>query len=299
MISSIMGKYLMDKGLISQEQFADLLVQQHKTRVKLGMIAVSEGYMSKEEAEKVNQLQEIIDKRFGDIAVEKGYLTKGQVDALLQKQCDAYLAFAQALESQQLLTVELLEAYMVDYRFDNDLADDDIEVLKSDDVDRILPLFLPDGSTRYIDAARTALRLLMRCVDSEVFPGKAYITEEIDADYGVFQKVKGDHGITGGITYGIAGRLEELIGAAASFRQEGLVEANGEMLDRIGELINCISSLYVSSASKEGISLEIFPPESGKDIKKVRSKEMMVMPLYIKGSCINLLLTADDKIEMN
>lgn len=294
MISSIMGNYLMDKGLISKEQFIDLLAEQHKTRAKLGLIAVAEGFMSKEEAEKVNQLQEIIDKRFGDIAVEKGYLTKGQVDALLQKQCDAYLAFAQALENQQLLSVELLEAYMVDYRCDNDLMVSDMEALKSDDIDRILPIFLPDGSAKYMNAARTALRLLMRCVDTEVFPGKAFIAEEIEADYGVFQKVKGDIGIT----CGLAGRQEELISAVSVLGREELTEVNDESLKGIGEMVNCISSLYVSAASKEGVCLELLAPVFRKDIQKVKSKEMLVMPLHIKGSCVNLLLAVDHEIEM-
>ena len=100
-----MGDYLIKKGLITKEQFKDLLNEQQKVRVKLGLIAVAEGLMTQEEADKVNQLQTVMDKRFGDIAVEKGYLTEGQVNSLLKKQGNAYLAFAQALENQQLMTV--------------------------------------------------------------------------------------------------------------------------------------------------------------------------------------------------
>ena len=107
MVSSIVGNYLLDQGLITAEQYKDLLREQQKVRVKLGLIAVAEGLMTQEEADKVNRLQAVMDKRFGDIAVEKGYLTSGQVEALLKKQGNAYLAFAQALENQQLMTVEL------------------------------------------------------------------------------------------------------------------------------------------------------------------------------------------------
>ena len=91
MVSSIVGNYLMEKGLLTGEQFRDILNEQQKVRVKLGLIAVAEGLMTQEEADRVNQLQAVMDRRFGDIAVEKGYLTEGQVNSLLKKQGNAYL----------------------------------------------------------------------------------------------------------------------------------------------------------------------------------------------------------------
>ena len=57
MVSSIVGNYLVSKGVISIEQFKDLLAEQRKVRVKLGLIAVAEGLMTQEEADKVNKLQ--------------------------------------------------------------------------------------------------------------------------------------------------------------------------------------------------------------------------------------------------
>lgn len=75
MIASIVGHYLVDIGQITKEQLHDLLKEHHKVRVKLGLIAVSEGLMTQEEADRVNRLQAIMDMRFGDIAVEERYLT--------------------------------------------------------------------------------------------------------------------------------------------------------------------------------------------------------------------------------
>ena len=60
MVSSIVGGYLIEKGLITKEQFRDLLGEQQKVRVKLGLIAVAEGLMTQEEADKVNQLQAVM-----------------------------------------------------------------------------------------------------------------------------------------------------------------------------------------------------------------------------------------------
>ena len=86
MVGYILGNYLVETGRITKEQLQDVLANAGKVRVKLGLIAVAEGYMTAAEAEEVNRLQAVMDKRFGDIAVENGYLTDEQVGALLKKQ---------------------------------------------------------------------------------------------------------------------------------------------------------------------------------------------------------------------
>ena len=105
MVESIIGSYLVDSGRITRQQFRAALDKMDSVRVKLGLIAVSEGFMTFAQAEEVNRLQAMCDKRFGDIAVEKGYLTDEQVGKLLKRQGDAYLTFIQALEDDKLITI--------------------------------------------------------------------------------------------------------------------------------------------------------------------------------------------------
>ena len=63
MIASIVGNYLKDVGLLTEEQLYDLLAEHRKVRAKLGIIAVAEGLMTQEEADRVNRLQAIMDMR--------------------------------------------------------------------------------------------------------------------------------------------------------------------------------------------------------------------------------------------
>lgn len=294
MVSSIVGHYLMDKGLISMEQFRDLLIEQRKTRVNLGVIAVAEGLMAQDDVDRVTRLQAVMDKHFEDIAVEKGYLTKGQAASLLKKRGNVYLAFAQALEDQQLMTVEQLEQYMLDYRFENQLTASDMEDIKSDNEDRILPLFLPLGSGKYLKIAGIAVRTLRRLVDMELYIGRAAVVNEIAADNAAVQKTEG----TPCITCGIAGNGNDLLFAASAFGQEKFSEVNEEAMDAIGELLNCISGLYASAVNQEGISMELLPPESKTGITKVESNEMLVIPIYIRGKCMNFLIAVDGGMEI-
>lgn len=294
MVSSIVGNYLLDQGLITAEQYKDLLREQQKVRVKLGLIAVAEGLMTQEEADKVNRLQAVMDKRFGDIAVEKGYLTSGQVEALLKKQGNAYLAFAQALENQQLMTVEQLEQYMKDFQKENQLTGSDLEDLKSDDVDRILPLYLPGGCDRYLEVAGTALRTIMRCVDNEVYPGKAYLTGELLADQCALQLVEGKPFLI----CGMAGKGQAMLQTASVFGKEDFMQVDEDALDAIGELLNCINGLNATALSQKGISMELCPPEFSAQIQKVVGEEMLVLPLRIKGQWVQFVIAIGHKLEL-
>ncbi len=294
MVSSIVGNYLIDHNLITVEQLRDLIKEQQKVRVKLGLIAVAEGLISQEEADKINRLQAVMDKRFGDIAVERRFLTQGQVEALLKKQGNAYLAFAQTLENQQLMTIEQLEQYMIDFQRDYNLTISDIEDLKSDDVDRILPLYMPAGSDRYLNAVGTALRTILRCVDNNVYPERACIVKRRDADNGAIQFVEGEHNIT----CAMIGKDQALLETASIFGKEDFPEVNMDALDAIGELLNCINGLYATSLSQSGISMELYPPEFSDKIRGIESEELLIIPLHIRGQKVEFAVAIDHKIKM-
>ncbi|MEI3212662.1 MAG: chemotaxis protein CheX [Lachnospiraceae bacterium] len=293
MVSSIVGNYLIEKGLLTGEQFRDILNEQQKVRVKLGLIAVAEGLMTQEEADRVNQLQAVMDRRFGDIAVEKGYLTEGQVNSLLKKQGNAYLAFAQAMENQQLMTIEQLEQILLDYRCENNFTASDMDALKSDDVDSILPLFLPVDSEAYYGIAGTAVRTLMRLVDTGLYPDKAYIMQKTEDENGALQKVEGEKGFVSAL----GGKGNALQFTASVFGQEKFASVDEDALDAIGELLNCINGLYVSEC-KDGSSLELMPPSFKTGIQGFESRKMLVLPIHIKNDCVDLMIAIGDEIEM-
>lgn len=294
MISSIVGNYLLEKGLITYEQFNDLSAEQRKVCVQLGLIAVAEGLMGHDEAARVNNLQAVMDKPFGDIAVEKKYLTKGQVESLLKKQGNAYLAFAQAMENLQLMTIEQLELYMLDFQRENQLTNSDIEDLKSDDAGRILPLYMPIDSEKYLELAGTALRTIMRCVDLEIYPEKAYITNKCDVENGVIQYVEGSPCVT----CGMAGKGQALLQTASIFGKEEFEEVDEDALDAVGELLNCINGLYARSQSQKGILMDLYPPEFSTQISGITGDEMLVLPLHIKGDIVNFIIAIGNKIEI-
>ncbi len=77
------GSYLVEKGVITLEQYQYALAQQNKDRL-LGKIAIEEKYLSEKEVEKIiAYVQTRPQLRFGEAAVALGYLTAGQLRFLL------------------------------------------------------------------------------------------------------------------------------------------------------------------------------------------------------------------------
>lgn len=294
MISSIVGRYLLKRGLLTARELEMALTEQGRVRAKLGLIAVAEGLMAQEDTEKVHRLQSVTDKRFGDIAVEKGYLTREDVEMLLHKQENAYLSFAQVLENHHLMTVEELEQYMTELQTDYNLTLLDMEDLKSDDIDRILPLFMPVGCDKYLNIAGSALRMLSRCIDTEIYVEKAFITDRCKADNGAVQMVEGEPGFSSGIL----GKGKALLSAVSAFEGKEYAGINGESMRAAGELLNCINSFYARNLSKGGAYIKPRLPEYCAQISGVVGEDMMVLPVYIQGGRMDLVISSGREIKM-
>jgi hypothetical protein len=293
MVSGIIGNYLIEKGILTRQQLDEATEEQHKTRVKLGLIAVAEGLMTVEEADIVNMLQTAMDKRFGDIAVEKGYLTEGQVEALLKKQGNAYLAFAQALENLDMMTFTDLEEHLTEFQQENQFTASDMEDLKSDDADRIIRVFIDNSCQQYMPLVSIAFRTLMRCVDTEIYPARAYLTDFCAANTVAIQRVEAQPEFTSALL----GMDNDLLPVATIFGKEEFPEVNADALDAVAELVNCINGLYATSLSHTGVEAELLPPQFSNKIVALTGKEFLVLPIYVKGNLIDFAVSIDNQLE--
>lgn len=263
MVEYLLGNYLVEAGKITEEQLKQVIVKQDEVRVKMGLLAVSEGMMTIEQAETVNRLQVTMDKRFGDIAVEKGYLTEEQISNLLKKQGNAYLAFAQVLVNENLLQMKELEEMMDGYQQMNGFTKSEMEDLRSDEPERIVPLFLPPEAMCYKDIAGVLIRTMIRCIDRHVYMGKAVLQEELPVKKTVFQKIIGFSTPVKGfkeLETGFAEQDGGLSAIANAFCREKFELDDEDVLDAAGEFLNCVNGLYASALSREGVDSDMLPP---------------------------------------
>lgn len=293
MIANIVANYLVEKGRISVDQSRAIFDELKRVRAKLGLIAVHEGLMTEYQADTVNMLQATMDKRFGDLAVEKGFLTDNQVQELLRKQGDPYLSLAQALENLGIMRLTDLDLLMKKYQAEKELTASSVEALKSDDIERIVPLFLPSDADDYNEFATLAFKSVMRLVDNDVFPLRGYYVEDIECQNGTLQFVDGDPCMSAGF----CGVGDSLIGIARTFGKEDFPTVNEDALDAVAELMNCICGLYASAKSLQRIPMELYPPEFNDAANGVTGFKMLVFPMIIHHEMCNLLICVGERLE--
>lgn len=282
MVRHILGNYLEHAGKITKVQLQQVLQGMDQVHVKMGLLAIAEGYMTTGQAEEVNRLQAVEDKRFGDIAVESGYLTEEQVEKLLQKQGNEYMIFLQTLVDNNIATLEEAEGILREYQEYKGLSDAQTEAIKSGNIDRIVPVYLPKDAEGFGEIIGVAVRTIIRCVDRDVYLEEAQLEQVLNGKNGAFQTLEAEDGET--MTVGLIEAEGGFLTAASLFAGEEFGQLDADALDSCAELLNCINGIYASAKSKNAVELELLPPQMHQmDVELTSGEIICKLPVMIKG----------------
>lgn len=285
MVSYLLGNYLVEEGFMTKEQLLHVISKQEEIRVKLGLIAVSEGMLTLDQADAINRMQQTMDKRFGDIAVEKGYLTEAQVSSLLKMQGNEYLTFAQTLVDEDIVSMDKIQLVMRSYQVENGFTNTEMEAIKSGDVDKIVPLFIPQGTEEYQEIVAIALKTIIRCIDRHAYPMSGAVDRVVDLEKPVYQELVGKE--TWRVCF--ADGDKGLCALASVFAKEEFLTVDEDVQDAVGELLNCINGLFATAQSNKGVALELMPPvlaESG----PMKGDAILVVPFGVCGATVNFVV---------
>ncbi|MDE6759958.1 MAG: hypothetical protein K2J90_04660 [Lachnospiraceae bacterium] len=292
------GKYLEGKGIISNEQYNDIISDSKNAKVKMGLLAVEAGYMTEEQAEQVNNLQQMQDRRFGDIAVEKGYLTEDQVGSLLKKQGDEYLLFVQALVEKEILSLEQIQKEINAYKKSGRFTALDIEAIKSGDIDKIVPVFVKENYIPPIikDYIALTARNMVRFIDRHFRLEKVEKLNEYTSTFVASQELNGDHKIFSGF----CGDGEGIKLIAEAYAKEEFETVDMDVLDAACEFLNCNNGLYASKLSYEDVDLDMLPPVMKDTVTTICSDgNMFRVPFYIKDKQVDLIICIESKWNLD
>lgn len=294
MFSQLFGKYLVEKEIISNEDYKTALKEQLAVRVKLGTIAIAEGLLSEDEVESINKLQLQFDKRFGDIAVEKGFLSPSQIDSLLEKQGNPYMQFIQALMEASKLTATVLDKTLSAFQKENGFSDSDMAALKKDDIDALIPIFAFSAKPYVTDLTGLVVRNINRFVTRDFYIGKIKHLDTLDYCYLAGQKTFGND------TIYLALAEDNDMGAftmiASSFSGEAHDTADSDTIDAVCEFINVNSGLFASELSNKNIELDMEPVFAYKN--QTVTGDFYALPIYLEDRKINLIIAVNSQVEM-
>ncbi len=289
------GTYLVEKNKLSMSQFEDLMLQQQKTRVKLGFIAVSEKLLTTKQAEEINDIQRNMDRRFGDIAIEKGYLLAEEVTYLLNMQGNPYLQFVQVCTENNIFTLQEIERYLEQFCQDNNFSETDLDALKSGDIDRIIPVFVNIDLPFSSDCISLSLRNMVRFIDSNIMLKRAYPIQKYPFKALASQQIVGDHDIF----VGLSGNDKALLQIANSFAKENFSTLDEDAYDAVCEFINCSNGLFASKLSHEDIEIDMTPPMFYTNKNLISTGNIYIVPIIINNETVDLLVATDNQIVID
>ena len=297
MVVQIIGKYLIERGIITKGQMLVLNKERRKSRASLGLVAISQGFMSADEVKAIVAESGVdgglSDRAFAEAVQEMGYLTAGQISSLAYKQGDSYLSFVQALEKMNIIDIEALEKALLDFALiDNAVQLDD---LKSNDANRIIPLYIPAEAGKYINAAIAAVHYLEQKVDPNIYPVEAaFITDKFSAASGIYQFAKGEKEYT----YALVAKGPELAELATSYTRERYDEVDEEVLEVVSEIIGRISANYATELSQDSVVIDLTPPQPYGEPHEIVTDEMLILPLSLKYDVFYLLISMSHEFEI-
>lgn len=292
MFSQLFGEFLTKKKVITREVLEEVLKQQSSTRVKLGTIAVAAGYLTEAQAEEINYLQTQQDKRFGDIALDKGYLTMAQLSELLDQQGNAFMKFLQILTEKNCIVLTELDNYLTEFQKSEGFSDAEMQALKKDDIDGIVPLFAFSAKPFVTELTALVLRNITRFVSSDFYIGRIHRVNDYEYRCLAGQKITGDHQIY--VAFAGTDEIEGVLKLASGYAKENFTGISSHVFDAVGEFTNICSGLLATNLSDKDIDIDMEAPFAYVD-QKVSGKGYAI-PIYLCGHKLELFIAVDEEV---
>lgn len=289
MFIQLFSNYLVGQSVITIEQRDMFQEEIQKTRVKLGTIAIAEGLLTEEQAEEINHQQTLQDRRFGDIAVELEYLTSNQVTELLGKQGNVSMKFFQILIDNLDLTMETVTEHLRGFQKAHGFTDEELEAVKEDDFETIIPLFATVRDTTITDLAGLVMRNLTRFVTNNFYFGRMKKATEYSYSMLAGQKSVGEADIFLG--FSATNELDGIIKLAKNYAKSVSVTSSDEVYDAVCEFANLNNGLFDSVLSDDDVFIEMVPPEVY--LNQQLSGNAYYMPVYIDDSEFDIIISTD------
>jgi len=289
------GNYLVEQNKITDLQFKEVLLKQVESNIKLGDLAVNEKLMTLKQAEELNKIQKQKDMRFGDLAIEKGYLLEEEVSYLLNKQNSSYLKFTQALVDLGIMSLDEIESNLNEFKSYYNYSDHDFDALKSNNIERIIPLFVKIDHSYKAEYIKLIIRNILRFISNDIRIRNELITNEYTYGNLAYQMLTGDKNLF----IGLASKAKELLKIAIPFAREEFNDVDEDAFDAVCEFLNCSNGLFASKLSEEGVLLDMEPPYYSKNAKIYCPGNIYVLPLLIADEPIDLLMVLDHQFEIN
>lgn len=292
MYTQFFGNYLLEKNIITTEQLLDALQEQSKVHLKLGTLAIHEGYMTAGEVDNIVIMQTHQDKKFGELAIEEGYLTQEQVDTLLQSQKPDYLLLGQVLIEKGILSNKQFESILIEYQSENELYDTDSSYFGKKQFDDMLHdvcnLLDDHQQTRLVEYMQLLVTNLIRFIGNDFTILSPFPCMEYPTAYGVQQLVHGDFEIDSLLDTNESTAVE----FASRYANDCFVEFDEYVKASLEDFLNLHNGLYnVNMSNAYSSELMLTPPQVHTNEVVEFEEEHYILPVIYPFGTINIVFS--------
>ncbi|MCR4693709.1 MAG: chemotaxis protein CheX [Pseudobutyrivibrio sp.] len=292
MYTQFLGNYLLQRGIINQQQLFDALGRISQSKLKLGTLAINEGLMTAREVDECLFVQTREDRRFGEIAIERGYLTKEQVEDMMHTQTPDFVLLCQIFVEDGVFSYEDFERIIFDYKNEAELSDFSLDTENQAVIKKLIEKFFWVSETQKDDRNSMYIELLfnslIRFVDENFTPLTPMVIDEFPVTFGVTQRLisKGTYDTH------IECDRETAMAFASKYAKEEFSEFNEYVVAAMEDFLNLLNGLYVVNVSNQfSVDIELEPPAVITDVTLKPQNKLIDLPIVYSFGTIHIIIS--------
>jgi CheY-specific phosphatase CheX len=294
MYSQFFGSYLLRREAITPEQLTHAISSMSKSHIKLGTLAIHNGYMTASEVDEVCLVQTRQDKRFGEIAVEQGFLTDEQVHEMLSAQIPNFLLLGQCLVEDGAITNSDLETYILDYESENEMSDIDLDEERSDKIRQLIQRYFTMAEIPVSDYSIMYLELLFnnltRFIGEDFTPLTPIPCTEFPINYCVTQELHGKVNCVSRINM----TEDVAVQFASRFVDEEFTAFDEYVQASLEDFLNLHNGLFsVNMSNEKSVELTLEPPIANEGEVLTLAPSSFVLPVNYPFGVLQLIVSLD------
>ena len=275
MLNRLFGNYLVNRGRLDQSQLDTLLNDVSTYTASPETVITLNKMLTPVQIQSVIQ-EQTGEENFIEAALRIQIITDNQAEQILLFQSLPVMCFMQLLLDRQILNNDEIMSVIADFQRCSQFTDEQLHVLCSDDMEQITKIFVPFQNPLMHELTVTLLQTIKRLIDRNVYIDKAYMAHSIQVDRYAAQTIIGDMKVR----FYISAPMNNLLAIANHFAGQSYSEVNIDALDNVGEFINCVSGLFATNLSYEGVHVDMSAPDYGMEGPYLNNGKIYVIPIH-------------------
>lgn len=279
MLNRIFGKHLLSKNLISEEELNTLLVSKKGRKAKPETICVVEKVLTCQQVEDFLLKCNEKGQDFKDYVVEEGILTEDRIDIMLGYEKNIFMIFIDLLMEKDIIKYDQIYPFLEEIQKENKWNDNMLKAVIEWDVAQIVDFYVPLRSPQLKSLTNTLVNSVKRYVDQDMYLEKASVSSSYKLNRHACQEMLGDFRYN---LY-IEGNDDNLLGIANYFSGLKFEHVDEDVLDNIGEFINCVNGQFATDMSYEDIDIDMASPFYSMDEVNLHNCRVYIIPIHANG----------------